>query len=170
MIAPCDNIPPRSITRPEMRKNTGPQPGSVCSRDEHVAARQARRLRDAREHRRAAGDASAARARASQRRARRRHGASTRCAMPASQVLAFGKRERVRRRRRGQPRMRAPANARRSLRVAREHRARPRQLDQLVPREKEDVVALESERARRDELARRSPARSAGTGCRATPV
>jgi hypothetical protein len=30
MIAPCDNIPPRSITRPEMSGKIGPQPGSVC--------------------------------------------------------------------------------------------------------------------------------------------
>ena len=30
MIAPCDSIPPRSTTSPEMSGNTGPQPGSVC--------------------------------------------------------------------------------------------------------------------------------------------
>src|SRR5260221_1077719 len=29
MIAPCDSIPPRSITRPDMSGNTGPHPGSV---------------------------------------------------------------------------------------------------------------------------------------------
>ena len=30
MIAPCDSIPPRSITRPEMSGKMGPHPGSVC--------------------------------------------------------------------------------------------------------------------------------------------
>ena len=30
MIAPCESIPPRSTTSPEMSGNTGPQPGSVC--------------------------------------------------------------------------------------------------------------------------------------------
>ena len=30
MIAPCDSMPPRSMTSPEMSGNTGPQPGSVC--------------------------------------------------------------------------------------------------------------------------------------------
>ncbi len=72
MIAPCDSMPPRSMTRPAMSGKTGTPARIGLPRDEHVAGAQLVRLGHVGEHRGAAAASSAAHAEAAQLLRRRR--------------------------------------------------------------------------------------------------
>ena len=120
MIAPCDNMPPRSITSPEMSGNTGPQPGSVCFVTSTSPRCEQRRLRHVRSSTvaRPVTRPPHALVPAGRRPARRRR--VTRVDWLADlvvEILALRQRERIRRCRRRQTRVLGPVASRLSDRT-----------------------------------------------------
>src|SRR5262249_29084062 len=119
-----------------------PPSGVRLLRDEYVAAREQRRLRHVFENRRAARHATAAGTRSAEYLAPARECARRLRRVAKLEILALLQRERIGRRARREARMlRLSLCDQRSRRVG-EHRAATAQLQQLLPREEEHVVAL----------------------------